>query len=564
MKGSITPSLVQPLNNKKPEKQEKSDEQEDTELFDDMDLLHALIDNIPDHIYIKDRNSRFILANQKIAYNWGLKSGSLMVGKSDHDFYPKKLADKYYQNEQEIIRSGKSLIGIEEKTIDENGKEIFLSTTKTPLKDKKGNIIGIVGIGRDITDRKTEHAKEMTHINILLENEQKLINQQSEELAAQTNHLHETNKELQKLTVAISETDNVVLILDSEGNFEWVNKSFSRVYGLTLEELKKKHGQNIIEECYNPNSKEIMDRCRESGKTIRYQSETKNKEGEKIWSQSTLTPVFDSNNKIIRFVAIDANITALKMAEDMINKQKNELEVRGRQLEKANITKDKFFSIMAHDLKSPFNSILGFSGLISSNFNKIPDEKKREYLKLIHESTEFANSLLDNLLDWSRTQTDHIKYNPSNVELHSSVIEIRQMFHSSIIKKNIHFENLIPKNTYAWVDPNMFKTVLRNLIGNAIKFTPDNGTIELSIEASDDKIIVSLRDTGIGMSEEQQEKLLDFGNFYTTNGTGGEQGTGLGLMICHEFIKKHGGTLKLKSQPGKGTTFSFDIPAREK
>jgi PAS domain S-box-containing protein len=539
----------------------------DTELFDEGKLLHTLIDNMPDHIYIKDRSSKFILANQKIASTHGLKSGSEMIGKSDHDYYPKELADKYYRNEQEIISNGRPLIGIEEKALDEKGEEIYLSTTKIPFRDQNGNIIGIVGIGRDITIRKQaetklfEHAEEIQQVNTLLEEKQEEIRQQAEEIATQAENVQMANLELQKLTVALSETDNVVLILDAEGNFEWVNKSFTRVYGQTLEEYIHQHGRNLLKGSHNPHIREILSRCRESGETIRYQSGATDKNGKKIWTQSTLTPVFDERKQIIRYVAIDADITALKKAQDLINRQKSELEERGEQLEQANLTKDKFFSIIAHDLKNPFHSILGFTELIVRNYDEIDDARKREYLGLINESSQYAHNLLENLLNWSRTQTDQIKYNPARIKLNSLVLDIFRILHSSMEKKNLRFENRIPENIQAFADPNMIQTVLRNLLSNAIKFTPENGSITVIAEAGGDRIVVCVQDTGMGIPEDQQKKLFSFGEFHTTKGTEGEQGTGLGLLICHEFVKKHGGTLRLESSPGAGTAFYFDIPS---
>ncbi|MFC2099036.1 sensor histidine kinase, partial [Bacteroidota bacterium] len=189
--------------------------------------------------------------------------------------------------------------------------------------------------------------------------------------------------------------------------------------------------------------------------------------------------------------------------------------------------------------------------------------KKREYVGLIHESSQSANSLLDNLLNWSRTQTDRIKFTPARIELFSNVLEIQRMLNSSMEKKNIHFENRIAENTFAWADPNMIQTIVRNLISNAIKFTPADGTIELSSESLDDRIMISVRDTGIGISEEKQKKLFDFGDFNSSSGTEGEHGTGLGLLICYEFVKKHGGNLIVKSKTGLGTTFTFDVSASE-
>ncbi len=539
------------------------------ETYDQGHLLHTLIDNMPDFIYIKDRSSRFILANKKAASNHGLESGSQLIGTTDHDFYSAELADKYYKNEQDIMKSGQPLIDIEEKGRNEKGEQIYLSTTKIPFRDREGKIIGIVGIGRDITARKKaemellERTERLQQLNTLLEEKREEIQQQAEELAVQADHLQAVNQELEKMTVAVTEADNVILILDDKGNFEWVNRSFTRVYGQTLKAYTEQFGRNIAEGGKNPQFGVFLEKCRESGKTMHYQSETTDHKGEKIWTQSTLTPVFDPEGKIIRFVAIDADITALKKAEDLIKKQKTELEIRGRELEKANLTKDKFFSIIAHDLKNPFHTIIGFSELLLRDYKDLDDQRKREYLRLINESSQQANTLLENLLNWSRTQTGRIQCNPSLMELNSTVHQVRGRLHSAMKSKEIVFENKVPVDTPVWADQNMIRTVLRNLMSNAVKFTPPKGRLEVSSEKDAGRVTVRVSDTGVGIAKDKLDKLFDLGELSTTQGTDGEQGTGLGLLICHEFVIQNGGTLNVSSQEGKGSTFSFDLPCSE-
>jgi PAS domain S-box-containing protein len=539
------------------------------QLFDEEHLLYTLIDNMPDFIYIKDTDSNFIVANQKIMDVHGLKSRDQLIGKSDHDFYPKELADKYRWHEQTIIRTGKPLINHEERSLDEEGNEIYLSTTKIPLHGADEKIIGIVGIGRDITDkRKSEeklldHADELQHINALLEEKQEEIQQQAEELSAQADNLRMANQELEKLTVAVSETDNVVIILDADGNFEWVNNSFTRVYGYTLDQFVRERGKNILDGSHHPEIEEILAKCRDSGKTVRYQTETEDKDGHVIWTQSTLTPVLNADKQIIRFVAVDTDITAVKKAQMMINTQKAEIELRRDQLEKANITKDKFFSIIAHDLKNPFHSIMGFTDLLLKNYHDFEDIKKKEFLGLINESSQYANNLLDNLLHWSRTQTDRIKYSPIKFDLHSLVNEIQHMLHGNAEKKQLALLNLVPEASYVYADKNMINTVLRNLVSNSIKFTPEDGTISVEAAPEKESIHVTVKDNGVGIPLDKQGMLFSFGEFHSTSGTAGEPGTGLGLIICNEFIKKHGGELRLSSESGKGTSFTFDLASQE-
>ncbi len=539
------------------------------QLFDEKHLLYTLIDNMPDFIYLKDTDSKFIVANQRLIDVHNLKSRDQLIGKSDHDFYPKELADKYKSNEQTIIHTGKPLINHEERSLDEKGNMIYLSTTKIPLHDADGTIIGIVGIGRDITDkRKTEeklldHADQLQQINALLEEKQEEVQQQAEELSAQADNLRLINQELEKLSAAVSETDNVVIILDEDGNFEWVNNSFTRVYGYTLDQFIQERGKNMLEGSHNPEIKDILAKCRDSCKTIRYHTETMDKDGNVIWTQSTLTPVLNAEKKIIRFVAVDTDITAVKKAQDMVNTQKAEIESKRDQLAKANITKDKFFSIIAHDLKNPFHSIMGFTDLLIKNYNDFEDTKKLEFLGLINESSQYANNLLDNLLYWSRTQTDRIKYSPIKFDLHSLVNEIQHMLHGNAEKKQLALLNLVPEASYVYADKNMIHTVLRNLVSNSIKFTPVEGTISIEAVPEEEFIHIIVKDNGVGIPLDQHGKVFNFGEFHSTSGTAGEPGTGLGLIICFEFIKKHGRELSFSSESGKGTSFTFDLASQE-
>jgi PAS domain S-box-containing protein len=341
--------------------------------FSDENLLRTLIDNMPDFIYIKDVKSRFVVANKKLAQVHGIRSPMHMAGKTDFDFYPKELANKYYWNEQEIMSSGKPLINIEEQGLDENGDIIYVSTTKIPLRDSNGKSIGLVGIGRDIT-------------------------------------------------------------------------------------------------------------------------------------------------------------------------------------------KDKFFSIIAHDLRNPFHSILGFSELLMKNYQGFDDAKKQEFIGLIYESSEYAHNLLENLLQWSRTQTDRIKYNPSQQSLSQIIDETVHVLNASIKKKNLVFNSEIENGISVYVDRNMIETVVRNLLNNAIKFTPSGGKITLSAKDNGNFMAISITDTGVGISQEDLPRLFQFEDFHTTTGTAGELGTGLGLIICYEFIKKHGGEILVKSELGKGSIFTFTLP----
>ncbi len=394
--------------------------------------LLTLIDSMPDLIFIKDRESRFTVANKKVAAVMGTTPENL-IGKTDFDFYAPDLAQGFYNAEQEVMRTGNSLINFEEPALDDLGNRIIQSTTKVPYRNKAGEIIGLVGICRDITRLKRievqlrKKSEDLQETNRLLEERQEEILFQSEELADQAQNLRIINTELERL----------------------------------------------------------------------------------------------------------------------------------------NRTKDKFFSIIAHDLRNPFNAIIGFSELLRNDFYEMDNQQKLNLLELINVSSETAYNLLENLLQWARTQTDKIKYNPENFDL-CEVVNLVINLHGIIAqKKGILLKNDVKPHTLVYADKNMINTVLRNLVSNAIKYSKPEGEIVVSVTHSAEDIEVNVIDRGVGMSRESLGKLFRIDTYYSTSGTMGESGTGLGLIICKEFVEKNNGRIRATSMEGTGTTLSFTlIPAR--
>ncbi len=538
---------------------------EKTLQFDELVLLQSLINNMPDLIYVKDKNSKFLITNDTHARMLGLDSPSKMIGKTDFDLHPHEQANNYFQSEKELMSSKKPVISREEEVMDHKGNIMYLSTTKYPLIDSKGECYGLVGIGRDITNRKkaeiqlVERAEELQHLNSLLEKKQEEILQQTEELQAQAEIMNATNLELERVSHVARETDNVVLVLDADGKIEWANESFNKIYGLSIEKYISKHGPSLLESSFNKNIKEIYNRCRETGESVQYETETTDKNGVARWVQTTLTPVLNDEREIVRFITIDSDITAMKNAQIMINKQKEEIEAQRDELQKLNNTKDKFLSIIAHDLKNPFHSILGFSELLAKNTG-IEEEKKATYIQLINESALFAHGLLENLLHWSKSQTDRIKYTPASFDIYDLLTEVQHITTASIEKKNLSYSSDVQKGTIVFSDRNMLNTIFRNLLTNAIKFTPEGGNISITLEDMGERYGISISDSGVGIKKEDIDRILSVEEYHTTTGTSGEAGTGLGLIIVSDFVKRHGGTLNIDSTPGKGSTFSFTLP----
>ncbi|PKQ63201.1 hypothetical protein BZG02_10630 [Labilibaculum filiforme] len=243
-----------------------------------------------------------------------------------------------------------------------------------------------------------------------------------------------------------------------------------------------------------------------------------------------------------------------------INVIVGKLEESNSKLKLMNATKDKFFSIIAHDLRSPFNAILGFSGLIKDEINTSKDIATiEEYNNAVSESAQILFTLLENLLQWANTQRGKMDFSPTSFDLHDLVQSNLNIFTLKTSDKSIKLNSDIQPNTLAYGDINMVNTIVRNLISNAIKFTPVNGEIFLSAKQEGDFIFLSVKDTGIGISKENQEKLFRIDCNYTTNGTNNEAGSGLGLILCKEFVNQNGGDIWVESEINKGSNFIFSI-----
>lgn len=225
-----------------------------------------------------------------------------------------------------------------------------------------------------------------------------------------------------------------------------------------------------------------------------------------------------------------------------------------------NSTKDKFFSIIAHDLKGPFNSILGFSELLADRISENDYEEIEKYAMIIQNSARRAMDLIMNLMEWSRSQTGRIEFNPENMDFVGLIKTISQLLNDTAQQKSITLYTETPEHVMVFADKAMMGTVMRNLISNAIKFTHPGGEIIISVEHKRNKLTVTVADNGVGIKPEAMDKLFVIEKSYSTIGTQDEKGTGLGLILCKEFIERHGGEIWVESEVGNGSQFHFTIP----
>ena len=229
-------------------------------------------------------------------------------------------------------------------------------------------------------------------------------------------------------------------------------------------------------------------------------------------------------------------------------------------LQELNATKDKFFSIIAHDLKSPFGTVIGFSDVLIERVQDNNYEGAEEIAEIIKNSSERAMDLLMNLLEWSRSQTGRMEYNPRQIQIRSLIDEVCETLNDTAMQKSILLLKEIPSDNSIFADPAMISTVIRNLISNAIKFTNPGGKVVISAEKKPKEWQISVSDTGIGIPENIIPKIFNIEGNISTNGTQNEQGTGLGLILCKEFIEKHGGNIWIESEMDRGSSFHFTIP----
>ncbi len=261
-------------------------------------------------------------------------------------------------------------------------------------------------------------------------------------------------------------------------------------------------------------------------------------------------------------------ITALKLANKITDENMQHIQTLNDELAESEIAlkelnakKDKFFSIIAHDLKNPFQGFLGLTKDLADNFHKFNLDELNEYFSILHSNAKQLFKLLENLLLWSRVQRNSIDYEPENLRIFDLIninIDIQKI---NINNKQLKITNDIPKDIEVFADLNMLNTIIRNLLSNAIKFTPKNGEITFRAIDKGSYFCIELEDTGVGMDEETQNKLFRIDTQITTNGTDDETGTGLGLILCKELVEKNRGKIFVESLPGKGTTFKFTIPA---
>lgn len=605
-------------------------------------LLRTLIDNLPDTIYVKDFDARKVLANNADVSATGHTHESEILGKTDLEIFNKIDGEHGYMQDMQVLKTGKPLLDQEDEYVNKSGKVSWLRTSKIPLNDINGNVVGLVGIGHDITARKAQEEQMllMTHAlkslndcvsitdindriiyvndaflrtygyerseligqNIKIVRKKDQLDDAIEQLILPTTiesgwhgELINCKKDGTEFLVEIStspvrnEAGDIIALsgiatditdrkrmekdlntskekyrilienqgeglgqVDSNEVFIFVNPAAEQIFGVEKNGLI---GHNLSEFVTKESMELIQKESEKRSKNEKssYEIEIIDGKGERKFVLVTATPQIDSEGKHQGAFGIFRDITERKKIETQLAKQTDEL----REL---NLTKDKFFSIIAHDLRSPFSAILGLSGLLTSYFDDYDRESIKESVWEIDKASKQAFSLLENLLEWARSQTGKMDFVPIAFDLVDLVDETVSVAQSFANKKGVKLEIETPAKMVITADRNMIYTIMRNLISNALKFTPQHGKVIISLEDTTDFFQFSVTDSGVGISDENKAKLFKVDETFTNTGTNNERGTGLGLILCKEFIDKHNGKISVQSELKKGSTFIVQIP----
>jgi two-component system sensor histidine kinase/response regulator len=484
---------------------------------DQIRKLSIAMEQSPATVVITDLNGDIEYVNSKFTSTTGY-SFDEVISKNPRILKSDETSSEEYKELWETICSGKEWRG-EFHNKKKNGELYWEFASISPIRNDKGITTHFLAVKEDISERKRAEG-------LLRESEEryKLITQN---------------------------TLDIIFMLDKTGKQLFFNESVEKILGYKQEELVGKSFTRFV-------PKSEMTKYLLQLKNVFLKQEIRNFTSKIYHKNGDLIDV-EINGRLVKH---NEKLVALGTIRDISERRKTEIIIKKKneELLTINAEKNKFFSIIAHDLKSPFNSILGFSDLLIEQINNNDHDGIAKFAEIIQQSSNRAMDLLLNLMEWSQSQTERMEFNLEHFELVELIKDAELLLTGALEQKSISLSKNVPSNAPVFADKKMISTVLRNLISNAIKFTHTGGKITISVEEKQHELLVSVSDTGVGISKEDSEKLFKIDETYSTPGTNKEKGTGLGLILCKEFVEKHGGKIWVESEVGKGSTFYFTIP----
>lgn len=511
-------------------------------------FLRQIIDTDPNFISVKDIEGKFELTNKAVAEALGTNTEEIL-GKRDIDFFDSETISYQRKIERQVINSLEEIYLPEDKLIDADGKVHLLQTFKRAIDSQDGDRKLVLSIASDITElKKTENA------------------------------LRESEKRIKTLLKAIPDIvlryqkDGKVLdfhVHDSEALFQNADILGEEIYNIFEKELADKISI-FSEKAISTGQIQIFEHNifidgRVNYKEIRIGSLPSNQpesfRDECIIIIRDITEQKTAQAEMLKYLSEvneSKNILEQKTIELAgLNQKLNESE---QELKALNASKDKFFSIIAHDLRSPFTSLLGLTDYLASEYRNISTDELKEISSNLLKSAKTTYNLLENLLQWAKIRTGRIKFNPESFNIKTVTYQMIDLYKGNALNKNISFETEIYKEIIVFADLNMVETIFRNLISNSIKFTKEKGKIVITVKEKDKFAEINIKDNGIGISSETIGKLFQIDQNVSTLGTQNEEGSGFGLILCKEFAEINKGEIFVKSEIGKGSVFSFTLP----
>jgi len=348
----------------------------------------------------------------------------------------------------------------------------------------------------------------------------------------------------------------MIWIADVDGLFSFLNKVW---LDFTGNEMGDDLGMNWLKNVHPEDLEKLLDYYQNAFRLkTPFSCEFRFKRKDDIyrWIMINGTPRFSRTGIFMGFIGSCTDINEQKESEVKIQKINIELE-------EINATKDKFFSIISHDLRSPLSGLMQILFIIAEDYDSLPNEEKLEMIMDVANTSKKTYELMENLLEWSSVQTGTIPFYPKNIKIIDVLNNLDELYNQNLKSKEITLKIDIEPETSVYADKKMVETILRNLISNAIKFTHPNGTISVSSEVSDDFIVIKVGDNGVGINAETLSELFKVDKVQSTPGTKKETGTGLGLILCKELVEKQNGKMWVESKEDEGTTFYFSLPAEK-
>ena len=501
--------------------------QAEESLHRERSLLRMLIDSTPDYVYVKDTANRFLLANASLAHRMGQATAEDLLGKTDLDFYPKELATKFISDEQEIMRSGRAVVNREECVQDAGGNTIWHLTTEVPFRNAAGEVVGLVGIGRNITERK--QAVEA------LEKEQRFVKG------------------------VLNSVQAGIVACDAEGVLTLFNKAAREFHGLPEQSIRAdqwtEHYDLYLPDGSTPMKKEEIPlfRALEGEPVNDVEMMIIPKHGRPRTLLANGQTILSPEGKKLGAVVAMHDITERKRVEAEVRKAKEAAEA-------ANRAKSEFVANMSHEIRTPMNGILGMTEL-ALDTELTPEQ--RDYLGMVKTSADSLLTVINDILDFSKIEAGKLDLESIEFSLRGSLEPSMKALalraHQKGLELNWRVRSDVPDIVLG--DPSRLRQILVNLVGNAIKFT-EQGEVTVQVDrkpAAEGMVQLhfSVRDTGIGVAREKQASI--FQPFTQADGSTARRhgGTGLGLTISRRLVDMMGGKIWVESTPGFGSTFHF-------